>query len=392
VAIVGGGIGGLTAALALARYGHHPLVLEQTHTVRPIGAGISLWPNGVKVLNLLGLGEKLDKIGGHMERMAYADRSGRSLADFSLQPLYRRVGEQARPLARADLQDVLLEAAAATATVRLGARVMRVDQDGDGVALHVERVGADGSASPAPPVRADLVVAADGTHSSLRGYVLGEQVARRYVGYVNWNGLVAEPPRLVRPGTWLTWVGDNRRASVMPVGGRRCYAWFDVPMPLEQAMSGRASLDELAREFTGWAPEVAQLIAMFTPEGVARIPVHDTDPLACWARGRVALLGDAAHTLAPDLGQGGCQAIEDAWALAQQLTATSISVEDALARYEAGRKPHTAHMTTRARRRAAVIHGADGATTAEWYRSLEGDSPDTIIDGLAQSVEAGVLG
>jgi FAD-dependent urate hydroxylase len=93
--------------------------------------------------------------------------------------------------------------------------------------------------------------------------------------------------------------------------------------------------------------------------------------------------------MSPDLGQGGCQAIEDAWVLAHYLTATSRSIEDALVRYESERLPHTASMVNRARRRADAIHGVDPAATAEWYRSLETDGPSAIIDGLAQSVETG---
>src|ERR1700678_3201719 len=108
VAIVGGGIGGLSAALSLHRFGHHPVLVEQTRQLRPVGAGISLWPNGIKVLNLLGLGPKIAAIGGTMERMAYADRDGRALLDFTLSDLYERVGERARPVARAHLQDLLI--------------------------------------------------------------------------------------------------------------------------------------------------------------------------------------------------------------------------------------------------------------------------------------------
>src|ERR1700678_3914516 len=101
VAIVGGGIGGLSAALCLHRFGHHPVLIEQTRELRPVGAGISLWPNGIKVANLFGVGPQLQELGGRMERMAYADRDGHTLLDFPLSDLYQRVGERAYPVARA---------------------------------------------------------------------------------------------------------------------------------------------------------------------------------------------------------------------------------------------------------------------------------------------------
>ncbi|MDQ2724847.1 MAG: FAD-dependent monooxygenase [Actinomycetota bacterium] len=383
MAIVGGGIGGLTAALCLSRFGHRPVVIEQTAVLRPVGAGISLWPNGIKVLNLLGLGPRIEPLGGSMERMAYADRDGRPLLDFPLAELYDRVGEQARPLARADLQDLLLDEvrrAIGADQVLLGARADEVNEGDGGVTV---RIG-DGRT-----IEADVVVAADGTHSRLRDQVVGHPVTRRYVGYINWNGLMAEDTAIAPTGWWLTWVGGGRRASVMPVGGGRCYWFFDVPMPLEAVDSLGDHRDELATHFAGWAGPVQHLIEQVDAASTARIPIHDVDPLATWIRGRMALLGDAAHSMAPDLGQGGCQAIEDSWVLAHHLTATSMGVEDALARYQAERLPHTADMVRRARNRCRLTHGADPAATEAWYRSLATDGHVGIVDGLAQSVETG---
>lgn len=233
MAIVGGGIGGLTTALCLARFGHHPVVFEQTTKLRPVGAGLSLWPNGIKVLNLLGLGPRVTTLGGSMDRMAYADAGGRPLVDFALDELYDRVGERARPIARAQLQDLLLAEVSAVVGpggLQLGARVVAVDDDGDAgasVAVHDGRT-----------YLADVVVAADGTHSKLRDAVVGCPVARRYVGYVNWNGLVAESADIAPVGTWLTWVGAGQRASIMPVGGGRCYWFFDVPMDPATSCAG----------------------------------------------------------------------------------------------------------------------------------------------------------
>ncbi len=379
VAIVGGGIGGLSTALALRAFGHDPFVLEQTSELRPVGAGISLWPNGIKVLNLLGLAGPVAAIGGTMDRMAYADRDGRTLIDFPLDGLYDRVGERTRPVARAELQDLLLDAVG-TSTVTLGVRVATVTETDSVATVHTD----DGR-----HLDADLVVAADGTHSRLRDHVLGHHVERRYVGYVNWNGLVGDSPDIAPTGTWLTWVGDGRRASVMPVGGGRCYWFFDVPMPLAAVDALPAPRQALQAAFAGWAAPVQHLVQRLDPGGVARVAIHDLDPLPRWRRGRVVLLGDAAHTMSPDLGQGGCQAMEDAWVLAHHLTATSRGVLDAVDRYEAERRPHTSAMVGRARRRSDTTHGVDPAATEAWYRSLETDGPDGIIDGLAQSVETG---
>jgi FAD-dependent urate hydroxylase len=386
VTIVGGGIGGLTTALCLARFGHRPTVVEQATELRPVGAGISLWPNGIKVLNLLGLGPQIAAIGGRMDRMAYADRSGRVLIDFALAGLYARVGERCRPVARAELQDLLLGEVTRTIGAErllLGTRVEGVSAAASGDGPVVVTTAGGGR------IEGDLVVAADGTHSRLREVVVGHRVERRYVGYVNWNGLVTDAADIAPAGTWLTWVAGGQRASVMPVGGGRCYFFFDVPMPLADVESLPEHRAALGRHFEGWAPAVGRLVERMRPERMARLPIHDLDPLPTWQRGRLVLLGDAAHTMSPDLGQGGCQAMEDAWVLAHYLTATSHSVTDALARYDAERRPHTAELVRRARRRADTTHAVDPAVTEGWYRSLETDGPDGIIDGLAQSVEIG---
>jgi FAD-dependent urate hydroxylase len=392
VAIVGAGIGGLTAALCLHRLGHHPIVVEQTRQLLPIGAGISLWPNGIKVLNLLGLGADVAAIGGTMDRMAYADQDGRTLLDFSLLELYGRVGERARPVARAELQELLLARVRSELgpdAVRLGVRATGVEETPRGVTLATE----DASWTEGDGIEADLVVAADGTHSWLRDHVVGYHAERRYVGYVNWNGLVGDITGIAPVGTWLTWVGGGQRVSVMPVGGGRSYFFFDVPMsPADVArleIAGIGHRETLSAHFQGWADPVSLLVRRLDPAGMARIPIHDVDPLPTWTKGRIVLLGDAAHTMSPDLGQGGCQAMEDGWVLAHYLTSTTRSVPDALARYQAERIPHTADMVRRARKRSDLTHGVDPAATEAWYRSLETDGHLGIVDGLAQSVETG---
>lgn len=384
IVVVGGGIGGLTTAVALHRFGHRPILVEQAPQLRPVGAGISLWPNGIKVLGLLGLGPQIQALGGAMERMAYADTAGRTLIDFPLEDLYRRVGQRALPVARSELQYLLLD----EVTARLGPEAVRLGTRATSVAEHDAEVVVTTAAGDA--LAADAVIGADGTHSRLRGYVAGRPVERRYVGYVNWNGLVAESDDIAPVGTWLTWVGEGKRVSVMPVGKGRCYWFFDVPMPpAEVDRLPDDHREALGRAFAGWPAGVARLIERVEPEGVARIPIHDVDPLDRWSRGRVTLLGDAAHSMPPDLGQGGCQALEDAWVLALYLSSTDRGVADAFARYEAERMPRTAEIVRRARKRSDITHGVDPAVTGAWYASLGTEGNAGILDGLAESVETG---
>jgi len=382
VVVIGAGMGGLTAALALRQVGHEVAIFDRVPALTAAGAGVSLWSNGVKVLGRLGLGAALAAVGGRMERMCYRSKSGELLTDFSLEPLVTAVGERPYPVTRTDLQRLLLDALGA-GKVQLGADCIALEQDADGATA----IFADGRRASG-----DLVVAADGTHSALRRFVLGRPVARRYVGYVNWNGLVEHAGDLPSPDTWTTFVGDHKRVSLMPVGGGRFYFFFDVPLP-EGAAADAPQL-ELTRHFAGWAEPVQTLIHRLDPARTNRIPIHDVDPLPQLVRDRVALLGDAAHSSAPDLGQGGCQAMEDGWVLAQLLLSDGpgkLDVPEALQRYERARHARTSEIVLRARKRSDVTHGKHPEQTAAWYRELASEDGQSIISGIVKTIVAGPL-
>ena len=379
VVVVGAGMGGLTAALALRQAGHDVEIFDRVPALTAAGAGVSLWSNGVKVLGRLGLGAQLAAVGGRMERMCYRSKGGELLTDFSLAPLVSAVGESPYPVTRTDLQRLLLDALGAD-VVQLGAECVALEQDDS---------GATACFANGRRARGDLVVAADGTHSQLRSFVLGHAAARRYVGYVNWNGLVPWASDLPAPDTWTTFVGDHKRVSLMPVGGGRFYFFFDVPLP--EGAPADTPERELARHFSGWAEPVQALIRSLEPQRTNRIPIHDIDPLPKLVRGRVALLGDAAHSSAPDLGQGGCQAMEDGWVLAEQLSHSPRGVVDALLRYERARHGRTSEIVLRARKRSDVTHGIHPEQTAAWYSELASEDGQNIISGIVKTIRGGPL-
>lgn len=381
VTVIGAGIGGLTAGIALKQAGYDVTVYERVSKLRPAGAGISLWSNGVKVLNRLGLGHEIASIGGEMNRMEYRSHRDESLSNVDLQPLFGTVGQRPYPVARTDLQNMLLKAFGPQ-DVHLGMKCVAVEQTDENATAIFE----DGSR-----VTSDLIVAADGIHSIVRKHILGKALSLRYAGYVNWNGLVPANPALCEADNWVLYVGEGKRASMMPVGGDRFYYFFGVPIPIGSSTEPADRRAELANHFAGWPKPVQALIETLDPMASNRLEISDIDPPERLTKGRIALLGDSAHATTPTLGQGGCQAMEDALVLAQFLMTTNISVADALARYEKSRKSRTAQLVLKARKRTDTIYGKDEGNTKDWYEQLKEEDPEAVRNALEKIILGGPL-
>lgn len=382
IIVIGAGMGGMTAAIALRQAGYEVEVFEAVKEMRPVGAAISLWSNGVKCLNRLGLNREVAALGGKLERMTYRQaHTGETLTDFSLLPLIEQVGQRPYPVARAELQEMLIRAFGPK-DIHFGARLARVTDHGG----HVTAFFEDGREA-----KADVLIAADGTHSLAREYVLGRKVERRYAGYVNWNGLVPASDDLGVAETWTMYVGEGKRVSLMPVAGNRFYFFLDVPLPKGLPWDRETLSQDLRQHFSGWAQPVQNLIARLDPQATNRLEIHDIEPFSPLVRGRIALLGDAAHSTTPDLGQGGCQAMEDAIVLADTLKANSLSVEDSLLRYQDWRKDRVSELVLKARRRCDMTHGKDPIATQRWYEELKTEDGRSIMNAMAETILGGPL-
>jgi 2-polyprenyl-6-methoxyphenol hydroxylase-like FAD-dependent oxidoreductase len=342
--VVGAGIGGLTAAIALRRAGWNVMVLEQAERIEPVGAGITLFANAQAVLQVLGLLEAARAIGTAppMANAGLREPSGRWLT---------RLDQAAMPpllvLHRADLHRMLL-AAMPEGSVQTGQRVEGVSDDNDGLGVLV--ASAAGTVAPA----AGLIVAADGLRSVVRSVLFPGQPGPRYSGYTSWRGVTAGPVTLPEGGS-ETW-GRGQRFGLVPMADGRVY-WYATG----NEAPGRAFPDEHAevrRRFGGWHPPIAEVLAATPAGAVLHHDIYWLPPLPRFTVGRVALLGDAAHAMTPDLGQGACQAIEDAVVLAACLSrAKDLTV--ALDSYDAQRRPRAQAVARAARRvgRVAQLHG-----------------------------------
>ncbi|WP_277560151.1 FAD-dependent urate hydroxylase HpxO [Acinetobacter beijerinckii] len=377
IAIVGAGMGGLTAGIALKKFGHQVTIYEQAAEILPVGAAISLWSNGVKCLNYLGLTEQIQTLGGEMESLAYIDGlNDQTMTQFDLTPLYKEVGQRAYPVARADLQQLLMETFGLE-NIKLGMKMTKIEDQSEYVNIHF----ADGS-----QIKADLLIGADGTHSITRKFVLDYQVERRYAGYVNWNGLVQIDEKIAPAQQWTTYVGEGKRVSLMPVAQNRFYFFFDVPIESGLPNQREQYKTELKKYFKDWCAPVHQLIDCLDEQKTNRVEIHDIEPFMNFYKGRVVLLGDAAHSTTPDIGQGGCQAMEDAIYLARALQINTFGLSDALERYQNKRNDRTKEMVLRARKRCDVTHMKDQKVTEEWYQSLYTEQGSHIMQGIISNI------
>jgi 2-polyprenyl-6-methoxyphenol hydroxylase-like FAD-dependent oxidoreductase len=348
--IVGAGIGGLTAAIVLQKAGMQTAVFERARELREVGAGILLAANAVRALGELGLSDEVQRLGTPASAGRIRSRRGATLAEVPARELEKSVGARSAAVHRADLQKFLLKKAGEENVV-LGAECSGFEQD----AASVTAIFADGTEE-----RGDLLVGADGLHSTVRTRLFGPEKPR-YAGYTAWRAVV-EPGRELLPwvlpwGTGFESWGRGARFGCVHIGGGSVY-WFatrNAPEGEKDRQLGGPSGPKaaLAGLFGGWHHPVPELIAETEEREIRRDDLYDREPLpGSWGEGRVTLLGDAAHPTTPNLGQGACQAIEDAVVLArclEQVQHASDDVPSALRRYEGLRAERTAWIVRRSR-------------------------------------------
>jgi salicylate hydroxylase len=343
--VVGGGIGGIAAAVALARAGIEVEVHEQAQQLTEVGAGVSLAPNGLRMLERLGAGEEVRRVGSRYASSQLRLPDGQAVRH---EPYQFAMAGQNIGIHRADLL-ALLAGQLPPGTVRTGHRCTGFRQD-DGSAT---AVFADGTSATA-----DVVIGADGIHSVLQGFVV-EPAEPTFSGVVAYRGLVpclAEYPA----GAIRMWMGEGRHFLVFPVraGQLLNYVGFvQSDTAVRESWSAAGDPAALAAHFAGWDPLIGQVIAAISGPGGSGFQwgMYDRGPLPRWSDGRLTLLGDAAHPMLPHLGQGVNQALEDALALATLLGASAgpAGVPRALAAYEELRRDRTARVQQGSRRQGA---------------------------------------
>ena len=340
--VVGGGIGGLGAAAGLHLAGWEVTVCERAAALEPVGAGLAMAPNGLRALDVIGAGDEIRNLAIAQE-LGIRRRDGRWLMrSTSGRMVTDRFGDPIVLLTRAALSEALLGRVPAQA-LRLSALVTAVEPGGDDSPAHVTTTSGD--------LDAELVVAADGIRSGVRAALFPGHPGLRYAGFTTWR-LLADP--INRPVPMAESWGLGTVFGVMPLSDGHVYCYAAAP-----AAAGIRNQDELAeliRLFGDWHDPIPELLSTATRQQVLRLDVEElARPLPAFHRGRIALLGDAAHPMTPNLGQGACQALEDAAVIARLATAADPGrVPQILAGYTSARLRRTTDITRRSRRIAAM--------------------------------------
>jgi 2-polyprenyl-6-methoxyphenol hydroxylase-like FAD-dependent oxidoreductase len=354
IAIIGGGIGGLTVALALRLCGFEPRVFEQAPELLEVGAAILMWPNAMRVLDRLGVARAVCAHGAALEKGVSLNPNGKRVYQIRL-PV---ADLPAVALHRADLQQILLQALPRE-SISLGRVFAGWEQQGETVVARFS----DGSA-----IETDVLIAADGLHSRAREQLLNDGLPTAR-GYIAWRGVAPYAPKSLEPLTAFEVLGSGQRFGIGPLGFGKAGWWASVNRRTGHAQtetdaSWLASEDpsvtreQLLRLFAGWCEPIGELIRATPLTSIVRNPIFDREPVRTWGEGSMTLLGDAIHPITPNLGQGGCLAIEDAAVLARCLD-----------KYVSPAQPGQASGVQQALRRFAALRFARTATIARISRT-----------------------
>lgn len=354
ISIVGGGIGGLSAALALQHFGFRVRIFEQARELREVGAGVTISPNAMHALNFLGVGERVAKEAGPAGALFSRHFQTGEVLRTRQNDFVARFGAAYHQVHRVDLQSALASAVLANDPdcISLDACFESLTQDSERVAI---------TFANEETVTSDVLIGCDGGASKVRACVFGDEVVN-YTGQVAFRALVPMPevPAGLRDHPFGMFVGANRYFLHYPLRHRTVMNVIGVgrePNWQQEGWRIPASVEEFAKIYGDLYPPALQLIHAIAPGTLFKWGLRDREPLAQYTKGRVTMLGDAAHPMTPFLGQGACLAIEDAMLLGRAF-ATAKSFQEAFVLYESARKERANGVQLASRRQADEIQGA----------------------------------
>ena len=383
ISIIGGGIGGLAAAAALLKKGFKVKVYERAAALRPAGAGLTLSPNGLASLAAIDpkIVDELKRNGSEVRKLTMKRADGAMIISKPI-ALGETFGQPMLNITWSRLQSILASALP-PGTIHLNHRCLGISEEQGGVQAFFENEDS---------VRSDLLIGADGINSQVRQALFGDG-APIYAGRMSWRALITFPHEDLIPNGSTGFTGTDGKNFMLFDMGEGCTCWSaGALMPEPQRHSPDEIKDLVRKTYSGWADIVEKIVEATPAADIVERPISDRPPLETWSRGRITLLGDAAHPVVPALGQGANITFEDAYEIAEFLSA-SPDVETAFQRYEASRIPRTEAIYARSALQGVSSYKPDSHSTLgkmvsgisedEFQRWLYGYRPAPVLSASA---------
>jgi 2-polyprenyl-6-methoxyphenol hydroxylase-like FAD-dependent oxidoreductase len=373
ISIIGGGIAGLTAAIALRRAGHEVVVFEAAPDIKFLGAGLVLAVNAMKSLAKIGIADQVVPMGQQLSGFTVLSQSGTILNEMDIQTMNRKYGLGNFSIHRGALHQVLLNALP-NVKVETGKRAMGMEQDEQSVTIRFQ----DGSTH-----RSQYAIVSDGIHSAIRQQLLPES-RPRYAGYTCWRGLTENPGVALSSAT-ETW-GTQGRVGVVPLKDNMIYWFACINAAYDDPHMKQMKITDLYKRFAHYHAPIPQVLAATANERLLWNDIMDIAPIEHFAFGRALLVGDAAHATTPNMGQGACQAIEDAAVLLDEMEKhPHAALERIFIQFEQRRIPRTTMIVNR-----SLSAGKIAQIELPWLASLRNfairNLPARMSQGQLESV------
>jgi 2-polyprenyl-6-methoxyphenol hydroxylase-like FAD-dependent oxidoreductase len=351
IGILGGGIGGLSTAIALKQEGFDVTVYERFSEPTEIGAGIVCWPNASFVLEKLGVLDKISKVSGSLNYMNRFSNTGEPIGSLDINELSRLMNYPSYSIIRKDLMSILIQR-----TIELNIDIHYYHNVTE---LSDNHLSTSVHFSNGHMIQPDIIIGADGRMKSLtRKYVNGSN-SPIYQGFINWVGVVEHDKANFSNLSISDYWGAGERFGIVPVSNTKAYWAGGVVCENTNEKNPEHYKSELNSIFVDWPDPIAKIINETSQSRINKIYVHDHDPIDLWHKNNVVLLGDAAHSPLPTSGQGACQALEDAWHLTKCLKDNSNDISRAFTLYTELRKAKTSGITIGGRQLASSIFNQD---------------------------------
>jgi len=383
IAILGGGIGGLSAAIALKQEGFDVDVYERHHQPTEIGAGIVCWPNAVFVLEQLGVLANVANISGSLNYMKRFSSKGEPIGSLDINKLNRLMQYSSYSILRKDLINILTQ------------RALELD-----IHIHYQHTVASLSNSEKSKVSVtftqgksitpDIIVGADGRMNSIaRKYVNGENKPI-YQGFINWIGIFESDKEIFTDMSVSDYWGVGERFGIVPISKTKAYWAGGQAADKVTTVSPALYKSELNSLFHHWPDAINTVINETQHSRINKIYVHDHDPIKVWHRDNVILLGDAAHSPLPTSGQGACQALEDAWHLVNCIKNNVNDITTAFEKFTSLRMTKTSGITMGGRQLASSIFNQDAEFCKHRDLASKNTDYDNVVIGMANGWSSGL--